>query len=55
MRRTAAVLAGAARTLDLDRPAAILLLAVLHFLPDADDPAGMLELREDARVRTRVD
>src|SRR6266568_2423031 len=31
-----------ARTLDLGRPAAILLLAVLHFLPDADDPAGIL-------------
>ena len=38
----AAILAGAARTLDLGRPAAILLLAVLHFLPDADDPAGIL-------------
>ena len=38
----AALLAGAARTLDLSRPAAILLLAVLHFLPDADDPAAIL-------------
>ena len=38
----AAILAGASRTLDLGRPAAILLLAVLHFLPDADDPAGIL-------------
>ena len=38
----AALLAGAARTLDFTRPAAILLLAVLHFLPDADDPAGAL-------------
>jgi hypothetical protein len=38
----AALLAGAARTLDFTRPAAILLLAVLHFLPDADDPAGTL-------------
>ncbi len=38
----AAVLAGAARTLDLGRPAELLLLAVLHFLPDADDPAGIL-------------
>ena len=38
----AALLAGAARTLDFTRPAAILLLAVLHFLPDADDPAGIL-------------
>ena len=38
----AAILAGAARTLDLARPAAILLLAVLHFLPEADDPAGIV-------------
>src|ERR1039457_5213803 len=38
----AAILAGASRTLDFGRPAAILLLAVLHFLPDADDPAGIL-------------
>jgi hypothetical protein len=38
----AAILAGAARTLDLARPAAILLLAVLHFVPDADDPGGIL-------------
>ena len=38
----AALLAGAARTLDFTRPAAILLLAVLHFLPDTDDPAGIL-------------
>jgi hypothetical protein len=38
----AALLAGAARTLDFTRPAAILLLAVLHFLPDAEDPAGIL-------------
>ena len=38
----AAILAGAARTLDLARPTAILLLAVLHFLPEADDPAGIV-------------
>ena len=38
----AALLAGAGRTLDFTRPTAILLLAVLHFLPDADDPAGIL-------------
>jgi hypothetical protein len=28
------------RTLDLDRPVALLLIAVLHFLDDADDPYG---------------
>ncbi len=28
--------------LALDRPIAVLLIAVLHFLPDADDPAGIV-------------
>jgi hypothetical protein len=42
LRDTAAVLAGAARTLDLTRPVAMLLLAVLHFLPGTDDPAGVV-------------
>src|SRR5205814_5551759 len=42
MRNTPAVLAAAAQTLDLARPVAVLLLAVLHFLPDADDPAGVV-------------
>jgi S-adenosyl methyltransferase len=42
LRDTTAILAGAARTLDLSRPAAVLLLAVLHFVPDADDPAGIV-------------
>jgi SAM-dependent methyltransferase len=41
LRDTAAVLAGAARTLDFTRPVAVL-LAVLHFLPGADDPAGVV-------------
>jgi SAM-dependent methyltransferase len=36
------ILAKAARTLDLTRPAAVLLLAVLHFLPDSDDPARIV-------------
>ncbi|MEU9256326.1 SAM-dependent methyltransferase [Streptomyces sp. NPDC048270] len=35
------------RLLDLDRPVALLLVAVLHFLEDADDPyAAVAELRE---------
>jgi hypothetical protein len=37
-----AVLAGAAQTLDFAAPIAVLLLAVLHFLADADDPAGIV-------------
>jgi hypothetical protein len=31
-----------ARTLDFGRPAAVLLLAVLHFIPDSADPAGIV-------------
>ena len=42
VRNTAAVLAGARWTLDFTRPAAVLLLAVLHFIADADDPAGIV-------------
>jgi S-adenosyl methyltransferase len=32
----------AAKTLDFTRPAAVILVAVLHFLTDADDPAGIV-------------
>jgi hypothetical protein len=42
LRDTAAIIAGAARTLDFTRPAAILLLAILHFISDADNPAGIV-------------
>jgi len=42
LRDTPAVLAGAAWSLDFTRPIAILLLAVLHFIADSDDPAGIV-------------
>jgi hypothetical protein len=42
VRNTAAILAGAGRTLDFSRPTAVLLLAVLHFIADTDDPAGIV-------------
>ena len=42
LRDTPAILGGAARTLDLTQPVAVLLLAILHFIPDADDPAGIV-------------
>jgi S-adenosyl methyltransferase len=42
LRDTAHILRNAAHTLDLTRPVAVLLLAVLHFVPDADDPAGIV-------------
>jgi hypothetical protein len=34
------ILLEAARSLDFSKPVAVLLLAVAHFLPDSDDPAG---------------
>ena len=37
-----AVLTGASWTLDFDQPTAVLLLAVLHFIPDTYDPAGVV-------------
>ena len=33
-------MAGAAATLDFTRPIGVLLIAVLHFIPDTDDPYG---------------
>jgi S-adenosyl methyltransferase/Fusaric acid resistance protein-like len=43
VRDTAVILDQAARTLDFAQPAAVLLLAVLHFVPDTDDPAGIVK------------
>ncbi|MBC8090641.1 MAG: SAM-dependent methyltransferase [Pseudonocardia sp.] len=34
--------------LDLDQPVAVLLLGVLHFVPDADDPAAIVRRLRDA-------
>ncbi|GLY74392.1 SAM-dependent methyltransferase [Actinoallomurus iriomotensis] len=34
--------------IDLSRPVAVLCVAVLHFVPDADDPAGILDTFADA-------
>ncbi|HEY6295833.1 MAG TPA: SAM-dependent methyltransferase [Streptosporangiaceae bacterium] len=48
LRDTGTILAGAARTLDLTRPVAILLIAVLHFIPDADDPYAVVARLMDA-------
>jgi hypothetical protein len=42
LRDTTTVLDQAARTLDFTQPAAVLLLAVLHFIPDSDDPAAIV-------------
>ncbi len=36
------ILAGATRTLDFARPVALMLLAILQFIPDEEDPAGLV-------------
>jgi hypothetical protein len=48
LRDTDAVLKGAERTLDFSQPVAILLYAVLHFIPDADDPYAVVNQLMDA-------
>ena len=48
LRDPATVLTGAARTLDFRQPVAILLIGVLHFVPDADDPYGIVARLTDA-------
>jgi SAM-dependent methyltransferase len=42
LRHTAAVLTAAAELLDFSRPTGLLLVACLHNIPDADDPAGIV-------------
>ncbi len=42
LRDPEAILRAAAQTLDFGRPAAILLLIILHLIPDADDPYGLV-------------
>jgi DNA-binding HxlR family transcriptional regulator len=42
LREPGKILARASQTLDLDQPVAVLLLAVLHFIPDDDDPWGIV-------------
>jgi hypothetical protein len=38
LRDTGTILAGAARSLDFSQPIAIMMLLILHLIPDADDP-----------------
>jgi hypothetical protein len=42
LREPGTILAKAAKTLDLSQPTAILLLAILHFIPDSNDPAAIV-------------
>ena len=48
LRDTDTILKGAARTLDFTRPVAVMLIAVLHFIPDADDPYAIVDRLMDA-------
>jgi hypothetical protein len=48
LRKPGEILIKASRLLDLDRPFAVLLFAVLHFLPDEDDSSGIVRTLTDA-------
>jgi SAM-dependent methyltransferase len=48
IRNTDAILAKAAETLDFSQPVAVMLLAVLHFVTDEQDPAGLIRAVMDA-------
>jgi SAM-dependent methyltransferase len=42
LRNTREILGAAAQTLDFSRPVAVMLLIILHLIPDADDPYGIV-------------
>jgi hypothetical protein len=42
LRDTGAIIQAAAQTLDLGQPVALMLLIILHLIPDADDPHGIV-------------
>ncbi len=48
VRDTAHVLEEARKTLDLSQPVVVMLIAVLHHLPDSDDPYGIVARLMDA-------
>ncbi|MFB4302995.1 SAM-dependent methyltransferase [Actinomadura sp. NTSP31] len=48
LRDTGRILEEAARLLDFDRPVGLLLIAVLHCVPDDDDPRGIVRTLLDA-------
>jgi len=48
LREPETILARAGQTLDLTRPVAIMLVAVLHHIPDSDDPYGLVARLRDA-------
>jgi O-methyltransferase involved in polyketide biosynthesis len=48
LRDTDTILAGAKQILDFSQPVAVLLVAILHFIPDADDPHRIVARLMDA-------
>ncbi len=50
LRDTGKILKEAARTLDLSQPVAVMLLMILHLIPDSDDPYGIVRRLMDATV-----
>ena len=48
LRNTSEILAEAASTLDFSQPIAVMLIGVLHCVPDADDPVGLVRRLFDA-------
>jgi hypothetical protein len=48
LRDTSAIITDASRTLDFGAPVALLLLIILHLIPDSDDPYGIVTTLMDA-------
>ena len=48
LRNTAEILRAAAATLDFSQPVAVMLIGILHCIPDEDDPAGVVKRLMDA-------
>jgi S-adenosyl methyltransferase len=48
VRDTSAILKTAGRTLDFDQPVAVMLLMIMHLIPDSDDPYGTVARLLDA-------
>jgi hypothetical protein len=48
LRDTSEILAKAAKTLDFSQPVGVMLIGILHCVPDSDDPAGLVRRLLDA-------
>ena len=54
LRDTQAIIDGAARTLDLSQPVAIMLLGILHLIQDSEDPYGIVARASRRRARRQL-